>query len=687
MKLYGKRKNMKNHTSSFILLLPVITALYNGWVSFADENCATNYSPCICEKQANELFIEGLIDHNANRENFALFSDIFKYDAANKLKNDSSITNCSNRKIRTIPKFRTLGYTKQPSIDCLDLSNNRIEIISESVFYGLIFRCIDFSFNRIFKVSRNAFSGLLNSLYILKFNNNELTSASLPAYFISKLTQLQVLFMSNNKIDRINERSFQTVFEPKLKILDLSYNTISCIHDEGFNGLSSLSYLNLCNNQLGSSSLRNSRNCSISNLIKINFLKNLPALENLQLCSNNLDYIYGGVDSFKYTTVLKILNLRQNQIKTLNRMLCPISSENKHSNIYLKNLIVLNLGSNIIFKIEPNDLNCLSYLHELHLDSNKLDFLSTRMFKNLSKLRLLTINNNPGLIILSSHVSMLFYGLQNSLTHLSISFNSKANNQAQSFNVVVETILNQLRQLEYLDMSGSIFDVVNLNLASLLFRRNKLRQVKCINCAVRLVEFDYDLITDRDIKNQIEENNWEDFNENFRQFICAREMARKDQKFIVFDFDNKLSSTESSSENVSKRLTNNCELNPEQPRFPPCSKKLFFISKLARFVHVNNFKCLDQVDKSVAWYSYAVEKLDVMNRHFESSSCLNDPKNMNKIDCFEHWETMKKYDEEEEVSSSNGYEMNVRSSCAANTHMLKIFGLVLISIFLFYKIF
>jgi hypothetical protein len=163
------------------------------------ELCATNYAPCMCEKRRNEMLIESLTDHADIKDYKVVFSGIFNYESG-KQKNVSSVINCSNRQIRTIPKFKTLGYTKQPSIDCLDLTHNQIEILSESVFYGLIFRCIDFSFNKINKVSRNAFSGLLNSLYVLKFDYNEMTSSALPAYFISKVSQLQVLSMAHNKI-------------------------------------------------------------------------------------------------------------------------------------------------------------------------------------------------------------------------------------------------------------------------------------------------------------------------------------------------------------------------------------------------------------------------------------------------------------------------------------------------------
>jgi Leucine-rich repeat (LRR) protein len=177
----------------------------------------TNYAPCACEKQQSDFLVEQLSDNTEN-EYKQILSNVLSLDAG-KVKNiygrvfetgSSSVINCSNRAIRTIPKFKTLGYTNQATIDCLDLSHNKIEIISESVFYGLIFRCIDFSFNKINKVSRNAFSGLLNSLYVLKFNRNELTSSSLPAYFISKLSQLSVLSLAYNKIGLVLKSSVGT---------------------------------------------------------------------------------------------------------------------------------------------------------------------------------------------------------------------------------------------------------------------------------------------------------------------------------------------------------------------------------------------------------------------------------------------------------------------------------------------
>ncbi len=186
------------HPTFLFLILLVITC--DHVIKANDiEDCATNYAPCMCERRRNDVLIDSLADHIDRKDVRAVFAGILNYEQG-KQKNISSVINCSSRLNRTIPKFKTLGYTKQPSIDCLDLSRNHIEIISESVFYGQIFRCIDFSLNKINKVSRTAFSGLLNSLYILKFNHNEMTSLSLPAYFISKLSQLQVLSMAHNRL-------------------------------------------------------------------------------------------------------------------------------------------------------------------------------------------------------------------------------------------------------------------------------------------------------------------------------------------------------------------------------------------------------------------------------------------------------------------------------------------------------
>lgn len=243
------------------------------------DKCSLNYLPCKCENVDNQQLIETLIDVNSyeHKYNLPLLMQVFNSEATPiigsmksnsgttnhmvkhncKNKNISSVINCSDHQIKIIPKFKTLGYSKQPTIDCLDLSHNQIEMISESVFYGMIFKCIDFSFNKIFKVSRNALSGLLNSLFVLKFDHNEMTSSSLPAYFISKLTQLQVFYMSNNKITKIPDKSFLTVFESRLRVLDLSNNQIDCIADDAFLGLSHLTYLNLCHNDIGGPSTSN----------------------------------------------------------------------------------------------------------------------------------------------------------------------------------------------------------------------------------------------------------------------------------------------------------------------------------------------------------------------------------------------------------------------------------------------
>lgn len=189
----------KSNLISVLLITSIIsTHISTNETTTSEEKCIAN-DPCLCFARNRDTLIDHLIgaDRNVN-DSREIYEEIFEKDF-------SQVVDCSNRSLRNIPKFKLLGYSHQPTVDCLDMSRNDLDLISESLFYGLILRCIDFSHNSVTKISRNTFKGLFNSLSILKLNNNQIKSESaFPAYFISKLSILQILDMSSNRFEFVN---------------------------------------------------------------------------------------------------------------------------------------------------------------------------------------------------------------------------------------------------------------------------------------------------------------------------------------------------------------------------------------------------------------------------------------------------------------------------------------------------
>lgn len=166
------------------------------------ENCAAN-EPCVCQTLPKDILARRLDTTGRDEYVFNVYRDILVNDTElQSADNISGIIECSNRSLQSIPKFRLLGYSNQPTVDCLDLSQNQLDVVSESLFYGLVLRCIDLSFNNINRLSRNAFKGLLNTLTVLKLNSNRITSeVAFPAYYISKLNRIQALDLSSNRFE------------------------------------------------------------------------------------------------------------------------------------------------------------------------------------------------------------------------------------------------------------------------------------------------------------------------------------------------------------------------------------------------------------------------------------------------------------------------------------------------------
>lgn len=546
--------------------------------------------PCTCEPGNREQLIDNFLESNQNEENMELFNEIFKSDGSNQ---SALVINCSDKSLKNIPNFKRPGYSNQPMTDYLNLRDNELDIINDSYFYGLVIRCIDLSSNRIINISRNAFKGLLSSLTVLKLSNNLLPSnATFPAYFISKLTLLQALDLSANKLDKIVSKSFQTMTTSTLKYLDLSANLIDCVADDAFDGCGTLSYLNMCHNKLAS--------CAVQGL-PLAFLRHMGSLTNLQLCSNELSKIEGGRENFKYNNKLRELNLEANRLTSLADLFCdPTATESN----YLPSLRVLNLGSNQLTRLNKFDLACLYNLEELYLQMNKLKTIGPDTFRNLTRLRILHLQNNVDLI----HSPAMFVGLENSLVYLAINFHQELKSDADDndvehearselvtvhkyeFDKCIDYLLveNNLRKLETIDMSESKFRTAYLNLAHLLLTQNRLRVIICFNCSIKHLKYKYEMnenyLPNHYLPENIDQIELTRFEDKYKVNTCEREL---NGRLITVDLNyNRMGVC------YSGELRDEIDVNIKFNLTNCFNKRILFIEKLTRFVSVKNFHCL-----------------------------------------------------------------------------------------------
>jgi Leucine-rich repeat (LRR) protein len=188
-------------------------------------------------------------------------------------------------------RFGFLDFSKQNSLQVLDLSRNSIKQISDGAFEFLtnltelyLYRNqITAISNLTFSIGRDTGLGFIDianqkslghnsALHVLDLSWNRISHIADGAF--ESLSNLQVLNLSFNHISHISDGSFKSLFN--LQALNLSWNSVSHISDGAFHSLISLTDLDFQNNSIS----------AISELIFTNEVRN--KLQRLYLRNNKL---------------------------------------------------------------------------------------------------------------------------------------------------------------------------------------------------------------------------------------------------------------------------------------------------------------------------------------------------------------------------------------------------------------
>lgn len=175
-------------------------------------------------------------------------------------------------------KIHSLGthnFDRQENLTFLNISFNQITHLGKGTFKGLkVLKLLDLSNNSIELVDVSALKDTVE-LEVLNLMNNKITSFEDPLVFknLRKLkvlyldgnqildvpsqvlknlpySSIEVLTLSNNYIDIIDELSFPSPVMGSLKTLSLASNAVSNVHRSSFNSLHSLTILDISDNNL-----------------------------------------------------------------------------------------------------------------------------------------------------------------------------------------------------------------------------------------------------------------------------------------------------------------------------------------------------------------------------------------------------------------------------------------------------
>ncbi|XP_040943998.1 receptor-like protein 1 isoform X2 [Gossypium hirsutum] len=314
------------------------------------------------------------------------------------------------------------------NLEILNLSENYLNdsiLLSLSELSSL--RYLDLSINKFEGSSHlRGFQSLsrLNNLETLDLSGNSLKNTIL--FHMRNISSLKTLRLSANqlkgRLDHIHGLNNLT----NLKYLDLSWNNIESISNQGFQLLSRLNNLE---------TLDLSRN-SFKNSILFH-MRNLSSLKTLRLSGNQLKGRLDHIQGLNNLTNLKYLDLSWNDIESI--------SNKDGTQWRLTNLEELDLSGNLFRNNTISFPQGLSSLKSLTLYNNHLQgSLDTTGLSNLTNLKKLDLSGNQ----IESFQTFKDGGRKLELTHL-----EELYLDGNHFNTSVFASLNKLSNLKSLSIS------------------------------------------------------------------------------------------------------------------------------------------------------------------------------------------------------------------------------------------
>lgn len=298
----------------------------------------------------------------------------------------------------------TFQYVK--NLVRLDLSTNNIWSLPEGIFCTLSnLKLLNISGNRLQDINELGFRERSGSEYEEPSMLPSIGKKPIPPPTISIPTtspsdlvrkcamDLEFLDMSFNHFVLLPENGFGVL--KRLRVLKINNNEISMIADKALGGLRNLQIIDLSSNKIvalpselfkdPSQSIQeiHLKNNSIS-VLSPGLFANLVQLQTLDLSMNQLASSWINRSTFKGLIRLVLLDLSSNKITKL--------ESEMFSDLYT--VQILNLRNNQLENIDANTFASMSNLHKLLLSHNKIKYLDAYSLNGLSVLALLALDNN-----------------------------------------------------------------------------------------------------------------------------------------------------------------------------------------------------------------------------------------------------------------------------------------------------
>ncbi|CAL1533577.1 unnamed protein product [Lymnaea stagnalis] len=186
------------------------------------------------------------------------------------------------------------GVDDATSLEYVDLSDNKLESLTDSMFRGAKFlKVADFSRNKLTAIHDHAF--LPQSPLFIDLSHNSLTRIG-PTKWVAT----QRLYLNNNKLVFIDGKAFKGM--SGAESLDLSSNQLDTVHEDLLQYHISLRSLNVSHNQ-------------INNVSWLLLFRNLENLEVLDLAYNNISQLHEQM--LLPLVKLRDISLKHNHLKTI----------------------------------------------------------------------------------------------------------------------------------------------------------------------------------------------------------------------------------------------------------------------------------------------------------------------------------------------------------------------------------